>query len=345
MMLGVLLHAHLPVTDPVLLQEFHPGAEPPEAGLFWYVLPVWIHQWRMPVFFILSGFFAAMVSERRGGRVFLRDRTLRIFGTMVVFMALFAMIFDVDWDDLNHLWFLWFLFQFCLISLGLRAIGAGRVLRRLLWVMDRPARMALLIFPMMLLALFAKEDLLGQRIPDSILQWEPRGLIYFGAFFAVGFGLWYRRDRLEDLARPRVWGGLLATTMALAAVVVALLVNEVQADLLLVLIVPLGQLGLILGIIGMAQDLVRSSGPVLRFLVESAYAVYLFHIFPVLIIGAELIGQGWGAGATILTATAATLALCLVLYLLLVRYTPVDWLLAGPRNARFRWPRRKPASQ
>ena len=74
MILGVFLHGALSYTSlpvPDLLWHVHDrGASLPFDVLFW-----WIHGFRLPLFFLLSGFFSAMMCETRGPSGFLRQRT------------------------------------------------------------------------------------------------------------------------------------------------------------------------------------------------------------------------------------------------------------------------------
>lgn len=84
MLLGILLHATI---------SFVPG-----AGLYWgiqdsntspaYGLVVaWIHGWRMPLFFLVSGFFTAMLWRKRGLRALIQHRCQRIFLPLLLAMV------------------------------------------------------------------------------------------------------------------------------------------------------------------------------------------------------------------------------------------------------------------
>jgi peptidoglycan/LPS O-acetylase OafA/YrhL len=72
MLLGLALHAALSfVPGAWVVQDARPS---PGFGLFVAA----VHGFRMPLFFLLSGFFTAMVLRRRGGRGLLRQRATRI---------------------------------------------------------------------------------------------------------------------------------------------------------------------------------------------------------------------------------------------------------------------------
>ena len=84
MLLGIVLHGAM---------SFIPG-----AGVFWGVQdsqssPVYgvllssIHGWRMPLFFVVSGFFTAMLWQKRGLRALLIHRFKRIFLPLLLSMV------------------------------------------------------------------------------------------------------------------------------------------------------------------------------------------------------------------------------------------------------------------
>ncbi|MEO1238092.1 MAG: acyltransferase family protein, partial [Pseudomonadota bacterium] len=65
MLLGLVIHAPLIYFFTNIQTDFgFTQITPIEV----WMLPIggWIHQWRMPVFFLLAGFFALLVLERRG---------------------------------------------------------------------------------------------------------------------------------------------------------------------------------------------------------------------------------------------------------------------------------------
>lgn len=65
------------------------GTTQPSSILGWFVYH--IHSFRMELFFLLAGFFAALVVEKRGVAAFLRDRSRRIL--LVFLVALYPMKF------------------------------------------------------------------------------------------------------------------------------------------------------------------------------------------------------------------------------------------------------------
>lgn len=91
MLLGIALHASLAYVPgiPWPVQDAHPA---PWLGLLFLA----IHGFRMPLFFLLSGFFTAMLWQRRGAAAMLAQRYQRIFVPLVLgsvtLLPLFTML-------------------------------------------------------------------------------------------------------------------------------------------------------------------------------------------------------------------------------------------------------------
>jgi hypothetical protein len=80
---GILLHSSLSFVEP---QGFFApvGTSSPQPFLHWLIY--YIHSVRLEVFFLLAGFFGAMVVGRRGVQAYLRDRFVRVFLVLLVFV-------------------------------------------------------------------------------------------------------------------------------------------------------------------------------------------------------------------------------------------------------------------
>ena len=116
MMLGLVIHAPIIFYFPSFVKTL--GIEkiaPTENWVF--VMITFISNWRMPLFFILSGFFTNLVIEKKGTKMFIKDRIIRIGITCLLFSALYEIFLDGTLDfTTGHLWFLYelmfFVFQF-----------------------------------------------------------------------------------------------------------------------------------------------------------------------------------------------------------------------------------------
>src|SRR4030095_15967394 len=87
MLVGIYLHAA------VAYSAY--GSWPWKAGAFPGISDVslgLLHAFRMPVFYVLAGFFAALLYERRGPRGFVRNRVIRV---LVPFAVGWAVLFPL----------------------------------------------------------------------------------------------------------------------------------------------------------------------------------------------------------------------------------------------------------
>jgi peptidoglycan/LPS O-acetylase OafA/YrhL len=85
LLLGIVLHSALPYILPP--GAWAVGTTQPNLFLAWVVY--YLHSFRLEVFFLMAGFFAALVVGRRGAAAFVRDRARRILLVFVV--ALYPM--------------------------------------------------------------------------------------------------------------------------------------------------------------------------------------------------------------------------------------------------------------
>ena len=77
----------------------------------------WIHMWRMPLFFLISGFFSQLILEKKGIYHFLMDRFSRIFLTLIIFSSLVNFLFGEKLGTLYQFWFLYYLFIISISSI------------------------------------------------------------------------------------------------------------------------------------------------------------------------------------------------------------------------------------
>lgn len=350
MLLGLVIHAGVIFTEPwvfaTVLPETTATVPDPAPGTLLVIL--WIHLWRMPLFFLLAGFFAQMVIERRGADAFVADRALRVLCALLVFMTLFNWMTGRPWGDLDHLWFLWYLALFCGLAWALAKTGlsAPDDLKR---GVETPGRLIGALVFLVPACLWLRDSAIEQVIPDTLFAFEWRGFVFYLGFFLFGQVLWTRRAVLVALARPWIFFPWLAAGLCAFVLLMGTLEWIEEQGLTLqdmgqawalgaALLSAVATLGHVLGLMGLTHWAMRGPSRLVSAIVTLSYPIYLFHLYPQLTISALMVEAGWRQGAIMAVTPLAGLAISLVLYLVLVRYTPLDWLLAGPRKAWWRWP-------
>ena len=369
MWLGIVLHvAVIYIAGPSPL-PWRDNQTTPTADL----LMAFIHAFRMPVFFILAGFFVALLIERRGARAMAHNRLRRLGLPFVVFWPpIFALCGALALAFLHrmargtwgldpalmqtapsapqglstmHLWFLWMLLW---LSLGTALAHAG--LERfapnaLPWLGRRLAQLGRTPWGIALLTLPLAG--IGMLYPDGLLQ--PNGSflppwtewVHNGLFF--GFGLALHGQRATLLAHcVRRWPWYAAAGLVLFFITGALFGAEPRSASGLP---PALRLGVALSynatswcwslaLIGGFLAHVPRPSTWLSYLADSSYWVYLVHMPMTIGLGALMFGLDWPAEVKMAVNIAATSALSLASYQLLVRHTAVSVLLNGRRHPR-----------
>jgi glucan biosynthesis protein C len=127
MLLGIVLHAALPYMPNI--EVWWPADENSSLGIL--TVFEFIHIWRMPVFFMLSGFFANLMITRRSWKSWWRNRLLRVGLPIIVFWPIMSLtlpwifqygrtgefiFFYSNEGQPFHLWFLWQLLIFVICT-------------------------------------------------------------------------------------------------------------------------------------------------------------------------------------------------------------------------------------
>lgn len=240
MLLGVYLHGALAYAEParsVWLATNPQGSVVIDASI-WF-----IHLFRMSLFFLLAGYFAQLVWERKGLKKFLVGRLLRIVVPFLIFypvlliattiVIVFATTYIPEPAGLiglivaegqkpieerqppsigtMHLWFLYYLFWFVLASIivsfcwqKIRILFAGFRLNQLMESPNWLGSMATLLLAPLLLLPAAWQA--GSPMPatESFLpEWWP--FAFYGLFYAAGAWLFRREQWLDAWAKHTNW--------------------------------------------------------------------------------------------------------------------------------------------
>ena len=247
MLLGIVVHASLPYFSRLLRFEFAWPADDDQSLLLFLVFD-FIHAWRMPVFFLMAGFFAHLVLSRRAMKIFAVDRLKRIGLPLVLFGAVMAVLIPPIWvygwtgemsietfwevvrgsQDLGssgeliaHLWFLYQLLLMYAALLAARLLASTgpvqKVLRSAGWKRwcGRAGIAIYSRFPLLLalvgiaLLVFRGGD---ESKPIWPLNWPD--FLYSALFFFYGYGLYARRQLIERWQDPAVLVSLWVTALA-----------------------------------------------------------------------------------------------------------------------------------
>ena len=300
-----------------------------------------IHGFRMPVFFLLSGFFTALLWRRRGLKR-LVDQRLRRIGLPLLIGALtitplnnwlFGVIelepgaWITSWfRNFNHLWFLW---QLLLIAaIFLLALRLGVRFRHQVWWLLIPAT----VLPMMMMT----DRSFGADTSLGVLP-ETRVLAYNALFFF--FGVFFYQRQLEV---RRWWAILLlpAVTVVFHYGVTFLYPEgfpapEDQADWMpnaAVVLQVIFAWFMCLGLMGLFRLVASKERYWIRFVSDASYWLYLMHLSLVVVLQMLLVDLPVSPHLKFGTIVVAVSAILLLCYRWFVRYTWIGTMLNGKRE-------------
>jgi glucans biosynthesis protein C len=318
MMLGIVLHAAIPYST-LPVETFSWKLLDRERNAAFDVVILFVHSFRIPLFFLLSGFFAHLLLARKGERYLVASRIRRIlvpfvFGFVLLtplvhasgvfalalpehpvasalaagVQTLFSPGTFVAGLGLMHLWFLYYLLLINgVVLLGIRLAGAvsagGRSTH------SGGAGMALILAICAVLLYGMHTGTL-----DTPLHFWPidlRVLLFYLTWFLAGWALFARPQQMATIRRDCLRFlvvGMLALGVHLFILAGFFSSTEVAAP------VPVRALNAIaasavttflcFGILGGFGRLFPASSRAITFLGESSYWVYLIHIPFVLIV-------------------------------------------------------------
>jgi peptidoglycan/LPS O-acetylase OafA/YrhL len=319
-----------------------------------------IHSFRLPLFFILAGFFAAMIYEARGPRGFLINRLRRIGGPLVlawlaitpITLLAFRFAATAASPDRPHLassvnpvhlqWFhLWFLFDL-LIYYGV-ALLLAPVAHSLPIGIRRAAKRAwggllgsssLPLF----LGLITSATLLPMRSglleTPGTFQRPISTLLADGVFVFFGWGLYLRRDLIPALG-SHGWPRTIVGCLLFPAYITCFLrftAGDTSYHLATVMALSACTWFLALGILGLFARYYRRSHPFGRYLAEASYWCYLIHLPLVVWIPLFLAPFPIPAAAKFALVFSLTTLACLLTYHFLVRRTRLGTFLSGRKS-------------
>ena len=175
--------------------------------------------------------------------------------------------------------------------------------------------------------------------PDGFLP-QLWAFGFFGLFFAVGYWL-FGDDKLLTQCAP-YWLWMLIASILLYALYYQLISKHIaipSAPLDWQLKIPLklceafisAWMTLVCLILGMRYLNNASRG--MRFIADSSYWIYIIHIPVLFFIQYQLMDVKWNWVAKFGVSVSATLAIGVVTYAVLVRWTPIGWMLNGRKKS------------
>ena len=369
MLLGVFFHAALAYVPN--MQNFWMSASPENSEVLNYV--AWFsHLFRMPLFFLIAGFFACYLVGKRGTGGFLKNRGMRLMLPFVIFlpftyMAMFMpigwvlenisnpspMLGMIAWAQANpelapppppttmHLWFLLNLFFFCVVYAVMARFGG-----RLAGIVDRVVNVRTVLFVLPLLMVPALSVVPEPHpAPDQFVP-QAWSFGYYGLFFLLG--AWYFRNP-DFLDRLKPWAPfMLITSTAAYSYLYTQLPGPVSFEEGMALFMAgveltptqIGHslleawvsLHMTLFCLVAGKAVLDRASKPVRYIADSSYWIYLMHLPTVIFLQYLMLDTGWNLWVEFLVSSVGTILIGLVTYAAFIRWTPIGWMLNGRRK-------------
>tara|TARA_B100001765_G_scaffold163813_1_gene107467 strand:+ start:1059 stop:2183 length:1125 start_codon:yes stop_codon:yes gene_type:complete len=352
MLLGIVLHASLPY-----IEGLPKGLWPSDKNTS-NIIPIifeFIHIWRMPIFFIISGFFANLVITRKSLIIWWKNRFLRLVLPAMIFFPIMSLtipwifmygytgninFFFSNEGQPHHLWFLYHLFIFVLFSIFIKFFGL------IIYKFFKQINLIVVVDIFNTVKSFLGRHIFDSRFPILMIfvffifnLFTGADLIInplaSGLYFLFGYRL-YKNNLLFDFIKSN-WkfyliGGLTVTIIFFILNTQAS--NFAKEDVRWIPWVILKISSAVLlsfSFIGLAEQKFSNLNPIVRFISDSSYWVYLIHLPLVAFITFFMFKITIFAELKFLIAIILTSAICLVTYKYFVRSTIIGILLNGKK--------------
>lgn len=353
MLLGIVLHA----TEPYSLGEDAFWAKDPNGTHISmnYIFGI-IHIFRMPIFFMVAGFFGSMLFYERGPKLMMRNRVRRILIPFVVFLLLLHPLLVTVWtytsatmgvritsimttmswfpDITYHLWFLYYLLiitilSFCLASL-LKKVPrlTARITKVFEWLMRRKAVFILIFSIILFLMLVWMWD---TWIPTSLsfIPDTPVVLTY-GMFYFIGWVLFKSKHFLDNMIRNDWLFTIFGVVIFSLRFAFRPYIDDVLYGALNAIVVWF----FLFGVSGLFIRYASRYSARMRYVSDASYWVYLVHLPIVGLIPAFIYEWPIPVLAKFLIVVVVTTFICFTSYHFLVRSTFIGKFLNGRKYPR-----------
>jgi peptidoglycan/LPS O-acetylase OafA/YrhL len=356
MLLGLVIHSAITYG---LYEGYHwPIKDPVSTGPFMDYIVFFIHAFRMPIFFVVAGFFGAMLFFERGHKKMLKNRIDRILYPLIVFIIILAptIKFAASYSGLvfangenplmtslepfkalggwipestSHLWFLYYLLMITIVSYFLGLLFnqfkglTDQITMTFNWILQRPIA-KIVIFSALTVALLL---FMGSSWVATSTDWVPdfNTFIFYFFFYFIGWIL-FKSKHLLDTFMQYDW---ILTILAIILFTGLFLFRSSLDELQITIINSVNVWLFIFGITGLFIRYGSQHSHLMRYNSDASYWIYLLHLTFTILLPAFIVDWDIPAFAKFVFVLLVTSGICLVTYHYLVRSTFIGKFLNG----------------
>ncbi len=357
MLLGVVLHAS--INYGTLQYGIWPMKSPTETSLVNDYIVSFIHSFRMPIFFLVAGFFGAMLYYKKGPIGMMGNRISRILFPFVVSLFILMPIIlyvmkgsplyrsDIGtYDNLFsrfrdfsffapsriitfHLWFLYYLIMVSAVAVVIMKVFEKfpffyrRIDSVFYWVIGRPV-IRVILFAFITFFPYPYAHATFSLLPDL-----PCFLFQFH-FYMIGW--FFYRSKYSIAALKKY--DLMTTLIAVLIFTFTFFFGAWPNRLVGIFVDSLTVWLFIFGITGLFVRFTNKFSPGMRYVSDSSYWVYLVHYPITMFIPGIMVDWTLHPIIKFLIVSLVTLIICFVSYHFLVRSTLIGKFLNGRKYTR-----------
>ncbi|MFK7834220.1 MAG: acyltransferase family protein [Winogradskyella sp.] len=363
MLLGVVLHSVITYIggEPYAAWRIR---DPNNFNTNLELVNAFIHVFRMPIFMLVAGFFAALLFYERGTRQMFKNRMRRITYPFIVFLlilfvpvaggmsyteSVFASNTNAFSETLEqyttlhsfipertvHLWFLYYLIMFSVVSFLLGLLfkslpKTSQFIHQVFHSIFKKPIFRLIVFTFLTVIILLFMDRYWVKTSTSLIP-DFHTFIFYFFFYMIGW-LVYKSKSLLNTFKTYDW---LFTILAILIFTWYFFTDTNTFDLWMIMTIrSLCCWLLIFGVTGLFIRYGSHHSARMRYISDASYWVYLLHL-PLTIIIPALIAD-WDISGVIkfLFVTLTTSIICFVTYHYFVRNSFIGKFLNGKRYSR-----------
>jgi len=361
MMLGLVLHSAITYG----VYDYSGGwslKDPNSTSLSMDWLVAFIHIYRMPLFFIVAGFFGALLFYKRGAKKMIQNRLSRILYPFMVFLLLLAPLINFSfsftwttfdsgtgWERVNHmipqfssylpkstfhLWFLYYLLMITLISFGVGLLISKmpKLRKNILDIFNPVAHNPLLKLLVFSGLTFMMLYLMNDKWVSTSISFIPnfKTFIFYSFFYLFGWILYKSKQPLEQLVRYD-W---LFTILGLGLLTAKFLYpSPLDTELIMAVNAVLVWL-FSFGITGLFISYGSNHSHIMRYVSDASYWFYLLHLPLTAMLPGFIAGWDLSAEIKFFIVMGTSTLVCWVTYHYLVRSSFIGKFLNGRKYPR-----------
>lgn len=370
MLLGLVLHAALTYGTLDYGNAWTMKDDSSTSFVMDYIVSV-IHNFRMPIFFVVAGFFGALLFFERSPRRMLWNRTARIFFPFIVFVVLLSptIIFAFTYSKsvfsgvenplasslaifsnpllfipprTFHLWFLYYLFFISIFSFGLGYLfesmprftnWSTQVFNRIL---NQPILRVGVFSALTVVLLF----IMNSTWVTTSTSWVPDWRTFLFYFFFYGFGwILFKSKTHLDTFKKYDWT---FTILALVVISTQFFLYSSLGFALTIVFKSVAVWLFVFGITGLFIRYGSQHSHLMRYNSDSSYWIYLLHLSIVATIPGLIAHWHVSALFKFFFVFLLTSLICVITYHYFVRATFIGKFLNGRKYSRNLHPKREP---